>query len=206
MLSFEEMDAQLRGGGVKAVSAPQLFPTPPEMAARMTAGVQPGDSVLEPSAGTGAILRALPRGVEVTAVELSHELIESLLTSWALAPRIGAVADSRRVMRADFLDCSPTRGPGGIIRHRLGLFDWVIANPPFTRDQDVRHIRHMWDFVKPGGRLITLAGMGWTFGQRKACQEFRDWLDDIDAEREEIPRGTFAGTDVATVLLRATKD
>ena len=48
--------------GVQVVSAPQLFPTPPGLAARMVdlAGLAIGMRVLEPSAGTGRLLEALP--------------------------------------------------------------------------------------------------------------------------------------------------
>ena len=177
MLTFEEMEAVLNGGGVKAVSAPQLFPTPSGLAAQMVKGTGPGDSVLEPSAGTGALLAALPPGVITTAVEINHELARLL--------------DAGRVVCSDFLECT-----------ELGLFDWVIANPPFTQNQDVRHIRHMWDFVKPGGRLVTLSSVAWTFGAQVA---FREWLDEIDAETSEIERGTFSGTDVPAMLIHASK-
>jgi len=42
-------------GCVKVAVAPQLFPTPPELAVRMVAlaGIEAGDRVIEPSAGTG---------------------------------------------------------------------------------------------------------------------------------------------------------
>ena len=45
--------------GVQVVAAPQLFPTPADLAARMVelADVQPGQKVLEPSAGTGVLCR-----------------------------------------------------------------------------------------------------------------------------------------------------
>ena len=48
--------------GVQTVSAPQLFPTPPGLAARMVdlACLAIGMRVLEPSAGTGWHLEALP--------------------------------------------------------------------------------------------------------------------------------------------------
>lgn len=63
--AFEAMRKGLRAG-VQVVSAPQLFPTPPELAARMVelANIMDGDRVLEPSAGTGRLVqgRAQHRG------------------------------------------------------------------------------------------------------------------------------------------------
>jgi hypothetical protein len=46
---------------VRVVSAPQLFPTPPDLAARVVAlaDIRPGQTVLEPSAGTGNLVRAI---------------------------------------------------------------------------------------------------------------------------------------------------
>ncbi len=48
--------------GVKVAVVDQLFPTPPDLASRMVdaADIRPGHRVLEPSAGTGALLLAMP--------------------------------------------------------------------------------------------------------------------------------------------------
>ena len=47
--------------GVAVVSAPQLFPTPATLAARMVelAQIEPGQEVVEPSAGTGVLCEAI---------------------------------------------------------------------------------------------------------------------------------------------------
>lgn len=206
-MSFEQMDAQLRGGGVKAVSAPQLFPTPAPLAARMVAlaELEPGDTVLEPSAGTGAILAALPEGVTATAVEINAELARQLYGP-AIEPDPG---EMDRVIVADFLECrsdGPTQDVEREIPPVLGTFDAVIANPPFTKGQDVDHIRHMWQFVKPGGRLVTLASQSWTFNQQRKYIEFRAWFFGIDGSKyEDLPAGTFDGTGVRATLITATK-
>lgn len=191
-MSFEDMEATLRGGGVKAVSAPQLFPTPAPRAARMVAlaELEPGDTVLEPSAGTGAILNALPEDVNVTAVEINHSLAAQL--------QAYTITKGVSVKCADFLECTPDD---------LGTFDAVIANPPFTKGQDVDHIRHMWDFVKPGGRLVTLSSTSWTFNQQRKYAEFREWIDEIGATHEILEPDTFksSGTGVRTTLITARK-
>lgn len=59
---FEAMRETLRQG-VQTVCAPQLFPTPPSLAMRMAseAKIKPGHRVLEPSAGTGNLLREITR-------------------------------------------------------------------------------------------------------------------------------------------------
>ncbi len=60
---YTAMKEQLKAGiAIQVVD--QLFPTPPALAARMAqlADIQPGDLVLEPSAGTGNILTAIRDG------------------------------------------------------------------------------------------------------------------------------------------------
>src|SRR5690606_19878751 len=67
--SIEAMRRTLHAGGVRAVSAPQLFPTPIPLAERMMALAAPrlGERVLEPSAGSGNLLRALPGVIQERA-------------------------------------------------------------------------------------------------------------------------------------------
>src|SRR5260370_35769878 len=84
--------------GVQVVIAPQLFPTPPELADRMVAlaDIRPGQQRLEPSAGTSRIIDAIRRnahGYAITAVELNCNMAHRLRT-------VDCVADTRQ---ADFL-------------------------------------------------------------------------------------------------------
>jgi methylase of polypeptide subunit release factors len=69
--------------GVRVISAPQLFPTPPHLAARMVelAQIAPGQRVLEPSAGTGILCKAIVAAqptARVFAVEINTQLCELL--------------------------------------------------------------------------------------------------------------------------------
>jgi hypothetical protein len=69
--------------GVRVVSAPQLFPTPPHLAARMVelAQIEPGHRVLEPSAGTGVLCKAITTAqptAQVFAVEINTQLCDLL--------------------------------------------------------------------------------------------------------------------------------
>jgi hypothetical protein len=110
---IEEMQSALKAG-VQVITAPQLFPTPPALAKRMVeeADILPGHSVLEPSAGTGAILAALPNVRpfgSVIAVEINATLAASL----------EQVADE--TICGDFLEQNGN----------LGTFDRILMNPPF---------------------------------------------------------------------------
>ena len=167
------------GTAPRAVSAFQLFQTPPEIAARLVAAASlpPRARVLEPSAGLGRILDALPaeRG-EVVAVEMAANIAGELYAQ----NRPGV-----RLVQRDFLTC--TRG-------ELGEFDTVIMNPPFHLRADIRHILHARQFLKPGGTLAALC-----LDTPHRSQALRP----LSSSWEQLPAGTFGkeGTHVATILL-----
>ena len=112
----------------------QYYPTPDDLAQRMVdlAMIDPGNTCLEPSAGTGALARLLPAEtttcVEVAA--LHRAVIESL---------------GYRCHQADFLQWAPD-----------GRFDRVIMNPPYSRGRWKAHVLHALGMLAPRGRLIAL--------------------------------------------------
>jgi predicted RNA methylase len=182
-VAYEAIRSQL-AAGVRVAVAPSLFPTPPDLAARVAeeAGIEPGMTVLEPSAGTGAlVVAASVRGGAVTAVEVNHALAEALARRFA------------DVRRADFLQCNGD----------LGTFDRVLMNPPFAGQADIEHVTHAMRFLKPGGRLAAIMSAGVTFRQDRKAQAFRALVERCGGRIEAMPDGTFrdAGTDVRTVLV-----
>ena len=164
----------------------QFYETPPELARRMVAlaDLHEGQSVLEPSAGRGAILKEMPQTVHRTAVELNSSLVE--LKDLA-----------QRVHYRDFLQCNG----------ELGTFDRIVANPPFRNGQDVEHVRHMYDLLKPGGILVTVTSPAWQYRKDRKHAEFRAWIEELDHEVEDLPGGAFkaSGTDIRTVLVKISK-
>ncbi len=143
----------------------QLFPTPRDIAQKMVAlaDIQAGHSVLEPSAGTGALLKVLPclrpQG-GVTAVEILHAA-HAHLSRWA-----------DNLIHGDFLACNGN----------LGLFDRIVMNPPFKNGADIQHIQHAMTFLNPGGKLVALCANG----PRQHAQ-----LKPLSEAWEELPEGTF---------------
>jgi len=164
----------------------QFYETPSDLARRMVAvaDVREGARVLEPSAGKGAILRELPPGVHCTAVELNPAMMSYL-------------GQAQAVHCGDFLQCNG----------ELGLFNAVIANPPFRNGQDVEHVRHMHDLVKPGGTVVTITSPAWQYRTDRKHSEFRTWLETLDHEVENLPEGTFnsSGTNVRSLLITIRK-
>jgi phospholipid N-methyltransferase len=178
--------------GVQVVVAPQLFPTSPALAARMVemAGIDPGDRVLEPSAGTGNILRAIVDAEvsrreggpapHVVAVEINQALADALPKHLA-----------SDVVCEDFLKVTSVHP---VCPDSEDGFDRVIMNPPFGQAQDIAHIKHALTFLRPGGRLVGICANG----PRQQAE-----LRPLATTWEELPEGTFSaqGTNVRTVLL-----
>lgn len=159
--------------------------------------IEPGMVVLEPSAGMGAIARIMrDAGGSVECVEINERMVDHLMQ------------DDFAVHCEDFLILDPPvagmlkeagKEPRWIDEH----VDRVGMNPPFSRSQDILHVRHAFEWLKPGGRLVAIMGIGWTFRQDRKATEFREWLEALDGEREPLPDNAFreAGTGVKAVIV-----
>lgn len=165
----------------------QFYETPAELACRMCriADVGPGVDVLEPNAGLGAIAKpARQYGGNVQCIEIDAKMS-------------GVLRDSGfPVATCDFLVAEPT-----------SQFDAVVMNPPFTKGQDMAHVRHAYKFLADRSTLVAIMSAGMTFRQDRRATEFRQWLDDVGGEVEPLSAGTFkaSGTMVNTVLVTIRK-
>jgi predicted RNA methylase len=167
----------------------QFFPTPESLATRMVelADLTAGDRILEPSFGNGSILRAIRSHIgicESIGVEINPKMVADVKRD----------NYAREVFCADFLTCNG----------ELGMFDRIVMNPPFTRGQDIAHVRHAYGMLNDGGRLVAITAPGWTFRNDKKHTEFREWVEALPAfECHDLDSGTFkeSGTMVATKLV-----
>jgi len=168
----------------------QFFATPAELAAQMVAmsWVRYGDRILEPSAGQGAIINAIQEATGHTNVDC-YELMD---LNRSVLNKIKNV----NVLGEDFLQCD-----------RSNYYDVVIANPPFTKNQDIDHIRKMHEVTKPGGIIVTIASPSWSFGSQKKQVDFKSWLENIDADITDLPENTFkdSGTSIRSKLIKIRK-
>lgn len=168
----------------------QYFPTLKPVVKMMeeAADLQPHHKILEPSAGQGHIISALECDEleELTLVEMMPANIE-VLKEKGYDP-----------VEGDFLKQEPSV---------LGTYDRILANPPFTNNQDVDHIRHMYSFLKEGGRLVSIASRSWMIGSSKKQVEFREWLNSLGSEVVDIEAGAFkhSGTSIATCMIIINK-
>ena len=166
-----------------------FFETPAPLAARVVemADIRPGMDVLEPSAGRGALVRAVQaaaRSTLIGAVEIQPENARALHS-------LGV-----DVREADFLALPVT-----------GQVDRVVMNPPFARQADIEHVCRAFAWLRPGGRLVSIMSAGVTFRQDRKTQAFQMLVRQNGGEIEELPPGSFAesGTGVPTVLVTLEK-
>lgn len=193
---FDAMKDALRSGvAVQVVSAPQLFPTPADLARKMVdaAGIMGGERVLEPSAGTGNLVKAIQNAatgadnVRVVAVEISAALVRGLENARRLT--IGANDATYDIRCADFLTCNGD----------LGKFDAVIMNPPFAPSAaDITHIKHAVKFLRPGGRLVAICANG-----PRQREQLMPMVENSGGYWEDLPAGSFeaSGTGVNTAMV-----
>ena len=69
----------------------------------------------------------------------------------------------------------------------MAVYDLVIANPPFSNLGVMRHTLHAMDFLKPGGRLITLAHH-YTLTPSHKDEFFFSWLKTFNAQIIDLGR------------------
>lgn len=157
----------------------------PEHIARIVidaAQIAPGMSVLEPSAGLGALAR--PARDAGGSVDLCHEIHEGR---------------AKALWEQGF----PTSQRDFLAGKVVNSFDRVVMNPPFARQQDIDHVVHALRHLKPNGRLVSIMSAGVRFRTNRKASQFREDVDRYGGVFVELPDGSFrsSGTDVRTVML-----
>jgi hypothetical protein len=169
------------------------FATPEPLALKMVewAGIRPGDELLEPSAGHGAIARWFPRLNKAKMVEPSFELgTQAALVSGA--ELVGGRFEDHNI---------------------VNKYDAIVMNPPFGHGGStaMEHLNKAAGHLRDGGRIVALIPTG-----PAADKAFEKWLygDEKDkglnyaagmylAADINLPRVTFerAGTSVAARIV-----
>lgn len=172
----KNMEDKLRG--VKILG---FFPTPKAVAEQMVdaANIQSDEAVLEPSAGIGSIAEVIAaiEGVDLVCCELSFQLQEILeVKGFSVLPE------------GDFLQVQ-------------GNFDKIIMNPPFEKGQDIKHLRHAFDLLNPGGRVVCLVANGAAFNRSKSWIESMGWYKSIGAAFNGCDAFRSTGVNINMVVL-----
>lgn len=165
----------------------QYFATPKNIVLQLIelAELEHSDCVLEPSAGEGAIADELSKAVKsVHVIELNPKMYEKLESKFQMS------------MHQDFLQVEPKE-----------LYDKVVMNPPFSKQQDVDHILHAYRSLKPNGILVSVVSESPFFRNNNKSIQFREWLEENNAEIIELEPGAFkeSGTMVKSRIVKLCK-
>lgn len=166
------------------------FPTQPDLTRSVIedAGIQefPGMRLLEPEMGQGHIadiVREMLPSAEISGYELNPE-------NYAVAIK------KHHCILADFLEQTPDAS-----------YDVVVMNPPFERQQDIKHVEHAMGFLKPGGKMVAIMSSGVTFRNDKRSVAFREMVNENGGRIQENAVDAFkkSGTMVKTVTVIMSK-
>ena len=184
------MDELKKGNYINLQQDYQFFETPDDLADWIVslADIKETDLILEPSAGRGAIIKAIHSiypSLNVDCYELMPENREYLLQ----------------------MPCVSLMGLNFINDNKEKKYNKIIANPPFSNNQDIIHIRKMYDILEDGGRLVAISGTGYKFRQDKVAIEFREWLASVYDVTYMIEKGKFkkSGTNIETCVIIINK-
>ncbi len=139
--SRKEAERKNEQAKINRMVIPGFFPTPDVILDQLfdLIGSVRGKTVLEPSAGTGAIaLRAQDEGAIVDAWEINKQLSDYLTNTGMIECK-----------RCDCLEQLPEDHP---------KYDYIIMNPPFERVKGIgyqwkAHIDHLRNFLNDDGEL-----------------------------------------------------
>lgn len=175
--------------GALTVERDGFFETPRAVVERMIELVPLADDAgayyLEPSAGKGAIVRVLiERGVDCRNIDAIEKNIYRGL--FLKENRLGCAC-----IGVDFLD------------YQTNGYTRIYMNPPFEEGQDIDHVRHAYDLLDYDGMMVSVMGEGAFFRSDRKAREFREWLDEVEGESEQLPDGAFkeSGTGVKARLV-----
>lgn len=123
------------------------FPTPEPLGYKMVewAGMGEGDSVLEPSAGHGAIARYVPKSNEMVSIEPSQSLFTKL--------QLKAGGLGRKFLNNTFENYALSN------KH-----DVIVMNPPFGKAGTlaIQHVDKAFKHLDEGGRIVAIIPRGIT--------------------------------------------
>lgn len=162
----------------------QFFETPDTVAKILCnlAEVEKANTILEPSAGQGALLKEIRKytNAKIFWYEIDKENMSKIQSPNSV------------FMEYDFIKANPF------------IVDCIIMNPPFTKQQDIEHVSHALKFLKISGILVSVMSPSIKFRTNKKTKNFLDLIGNYKYEIHDLPPGSFkqSGTMVNTVILK----
>jgi len=145
----------------------QFYPTPKEVAEYLVelADLWRDDKVLEPSAWQWAIVNQIDKdSEELVLIELNLDNCKILAEQWY------------NPINIDFLQYKNN-----------WYYTKIIANPPFSKSQDVKHILHMYELLAEWWRIVSIASNSIQTREWKIYDE----LKELKPEFIKLPEWSF---------------
>lgn len=153
----------------------QFFETPQTLAIKLVemAEIREREPVLEPSAGRAGIAKLID-GCHCVELDPGN--------------RAFLVENGFPVVGSNFMDFNE-------------CYDVIVANPPFSRQQDINHVNKMIDLAKR--RVVSVMSASVMFRDNKKTIDFRARINGLGGTIEMLPEKTFAksGTNVSTCVV-----
>ena len=169
----------------------QFFPTPSEIADLVIdlAYIDENNSVLEPSAGQGALIEALNK----TGVKVNVDCYELMpINQKILEDKV----KNANLIGENFLEAPVAK-----------KYDRIIANPPFNKGQYMEHTYKMYELLEEEGILVVLLPLSWRYNSNKKEQAFKHFIEEHMEYEQFIERGSFksSGTMIETEVVVLSK-
>ena len=166
----------------------QFYPTPEKVAKRVVelAEIKEGMSLLEPSAGTGNLLDAVPVHCHILCVEPLMENSDVLRKK----------GYNHTVETFESFKEKTTQ-----------KFDRIIMNPPFAGQKDALHLMMAYELLKQNGVLTAIISENALYYQTEISDTLRSFLKEHNAHIENVPSNAFeeSGTTIETVIVKIVK-
>ena len=175
--------------GVSLSDKFDFYPTPDELVEKVQelAEIEDADWVLEPSAGTGSLLKGV-NAPNIMCVEI-NEVLATILKEKGYSVFNGPFEEFESSLK----------------------FDKIIMNPPFGKRLDAKHIvRAFNEFLQDGGTLVAIHSQGINNATDKASKAFQKLVNDYGIEQYNYDGNEFKdsgkGTNVATTITKLVKE
>lgn len=146
----------------------QFYPTPDPISeyAASLLGAGDGDTLLEPHAGQGGLLKYVPDSVKVKCVEL--DTLNCLILR----------AKGYDVEEADFIAWSRSNPDQ--------LFSCILMNPPYSLGRDRLHLETAARHLAPGGRMVAVLWLSLVNEEQLLGDQYDiQWLQQYDNEFDD---------------------
>lgn len=158
----------------------QFFKTPEELAKKLVdiSNISDGETVLEPSAGTGNIASLIPNCDVIELNETNRQFLKD---------------NGFNLIHDDFLSFDKP-------------YDVIVGNPPFSKQQDIEHVTRMIKLAKK--TVVSIMSASVLFRNNKKTVEFRELVEKYNGTFEELPAGSFkeSGTMVNACIVVINKE